>query len=52
MTRYIMAVGAHADDIEGNAGGTILKYGKLGYKLISRQVWTFKACGEGLRLYP
>lgn len=34
MTRYIMAVGAHADDIEGNAGGTILKYRKLGYKLI------------------
>ena len=34
MKKYIMAVGAHADDIEGNAGGTILKYRKLGYELI------------------
>lgn len=34
MAKYIMAVGAHADDIEGNAGGTILKYRKLGYELI------------------
>ncbi len=29
-----MAVGAHADDIEGNAGGTLLKYKKLGYEII------------------
>ena len=34
MGKCIMAVGAHADDIEGNVGGTILKYRKLGYGLI------------------
>ncbi|MFA7158034.1 MAG: PIG-L family deacetylase [Kiritimatiellia bacterium] len=34
MKKCIMAVGAHADDIEGNAGGTILKYKKLGYDLV------------------
>ena len=34
MKKCIMAVGAHADDIEGNAGGTILKYRKLGYDLV------------------
>lgn len=34
MKKCIMAVGAHADDIEGNAGGTILKYRKLGYELV------------------
>ena len=34
MSKYLMAVGAHADDIEGNAGGTLLKYRKLGYEII------------------
>lgn len=34
MDRYIMAIYSHADDIEGNAGGTILKYLEQGYKLV------------------
>lgn len=33
-TRSIMAVGAHADDIELNIGGTLLKYHDAGYDII------------------
>jgi LmbE family N-acetylglucosaminyl deacetylase len=32
--RVLMAVGAHADDIELNMGGTLLKYLDCGYKLV------------------
>jgi LmbE family N-acetylglucosaminyl deacetylase len=32
--RVIMAVGAHADDIELNIGGTVLKYLERGYELV------------------
>lgn len=32
--KILMAVGAHADDIEFNAGGTICKYLELGYELV------------------
>lgn len=31
--RALMAVGAHADDIEFNVGGTLLKYHDLGYEV-------------------
>ncbi len=34
MKKCIMAFGAHADDIELQAGGTLAKYGHLGYKVI------------------
>jgi len=34
MAEYLMAVGAHADDIEANAGGTLLKYRELGYGIV------------------
>lgn len=34
MNKCIMAVYSHADDIECNAGGTILKYLAKGYHLI------------------
>lgn len=34
MNKKIMAVGAHADDIEGNVGGTLLKYYERGYEII------------------
>lgn len=33
-TRRLMAVGAHADDIEINVGGTMAKYHDLGYEII------------------
>jgi len=29
-----MAVGAHADDIEFNAGGTLSKYHQAGYEIL------------------
>lgn len=34
MNRSIMAVGAHADDIEIWVGGTLLKYRALGYEVV------------------
>lgn len=34
MKRSIMVVGAHADDIEIQAGGTLLKYRKAGYEAV------------------
>ncbi|MBN1672846.1 MAG: PIG-L family deacetylase [Kiritimatiellae bacterium] len=34
MNRSIMSVGAHADDIEIQTGGTLLKYRDLGYEVI------------------
>ena len=34
MQKRIMAIYSHADDIEGHAGGTILKYLARGYELI------------------
>ncbi len=34
MQKKIMAIGAHADDIELRAGGTLLKYLKKGYEII------------------
>jgi LmbE family N-acetylglucosaminyl deacetylase len=34
MNRSIMVVGAHADDIEINAGGTIAKYVDRGYRIV------------------
>jgi LmbE family N-acetylglucosaminyl deacetylase len=34
VNKVIMAVGAHADDIELNAGGTLLKYRDKGYKVV------------------
>lgn len=33
-TRRIMAVGAHADDIELNVGGTLIKYRNCGYEIV------------------
>ena len=33
LNRALMAVGAHADDIEINVGGTCLKYHELGYEI-------------------
>lgn len=33
VNRALMAVGAHADDIEFNVGGTLLKYHSLGYEI-------------------
>lgn len=33
VNRALMAVGAHADDIEFNVGGTLLKYHDLGYEI-------------------
>ena len=32
--RTLMAVGAHADDIELNVGGTLIKYRELGYDVV------------------
>lgn len=32
--RTVMAIGAHADDIELNVGGTLLKYRDAGYKIV------------------
>ncbi len=32
--RTLMAVGAHADDIELNCGGTLVKYRDLGYQIV------------------
>ena len=32
--RVLMSIGAHADDIEFNTGGTLLKYHDLGYDII------------------
>jgi LmbE family N-acetylglucosaminyl deacetylase len=32
--KAMMAVGAHADDIENNTAGTLLKYHDLGYKIV------------------
>ena len=34
MNRCIMAVGAHADDIELNTGGTLVKYAAQGYGVV------------------
>lgn len=34
MNRTLMAVGAHADDIELNVGGTLLKYRERGYQVV------------------
>jgi len=34
MKKFIMAVGAHADDIELNVGGTLLKYRDKGYGVV------------------
>lgn len=34
VKRLVMAVGAHADDLEINAGGTLLKYRDLGYEVL------------------
>ena len=33
VSRALMAVGAHADDIEINVGGTLLKYHDVGYEI-------------------
>lgn len=33
VNRLVMAVGAHADDLEINVGGTLLKYRDLGYEV-------------------
>ena len=34
MNRTLMAVGAHAGDIELNVGGTLLKYRERGYQVV------------------
>lgn len=34
MNRSIMVVGAHADDIEAHAGGTVAKYHARGYEIV------------------
>lgn len=34
VPRVIMAIGAHADDIEVSAGGTLAKYHRLGYEIV------------------
>jgi len=34
VNRSLMAVGAHADDIEICVGGTLLKYRDLGYEIV------------------
>ena len=34
MNRSIMVVGAHADDIEIQTGGTLLKYHEVGYEIV------------------
>ena len=34
MNRTLMAVGAHADDLELNVGGTLLKYRERGYQVV------------------
>jgi LmbE family N-acetylglucosaminyl deacetylase len=34
VKRVIMAIGAHADDIEINAAATLLKYRDLGYEIV------------------
>jgi len=33
VNRNIMAIGAHADDIEVNVGATLLKYHEMGYAI-------------------
>ena len=32
--KVLMAIGAHADDIEFNAGGTLFKYLEKGYEVV------------------
>jgi len=34
MNKRIMVVGAHADDVEIECGGTLIKYHKLGYEVV------------------
>lgn len=34
MNRKIMAVGAHADDLEAHLGGTLVKYHEAGYEIV------------------
>jgi len=34
MNQSIMVIGAHADDVEINAGGTLLKYREAGYEVV------------------
>ena len=46
-----MAVGAHADDIELNVGGTLLKYRALGYEVVY-VMSTNNISGEWQRLRP
>ncbi len=49
INRSIMVVGAHADDNEINAGGTMLKYHALGYEIIYVQA-TNNMSGRGKEL--
>ena len=32
--RILMVIGAHADDIELNVGGTLVKYHEMGYEIV------------------
>nr|MBC8228344.1 PIG-L family deacetylase [bacterium] len=34
MKKIIMAIGAHADDVEIRAGGTLAKYHEMGYEVV------------------
>ncbi len=47
MKRVVMAIGAHADDIELWAGGTLLKYHEQGYRVV--YVMTTNNMSGGIR---
>lgn len=51
MKRSIMAVGAHADDIEINVGGTLLKYRAAGYEVVYVMA-TNNMSGQASELLP
>jgi LmbE family N-acetylglucosaminyl deacetylase len=34
LKKVIMAIGAHADDVEIRSGGTLAKYHKMGYEVV------------------